>query len=46
MNIIVSEEIKQVCPAFVGAAVEAQVVNSTYSAALWDEIQRSSSASS
>ena len=40
MNIIVSEEIKQVCPAFVGAAVEAQVVNSTYSAALWDEIHR------
>jgi DNA/RNA-binding domain of Phe-tRNA-synthetase-like protein len=38
MNIIVSEEIKQVCPAFVGAAVEAQVVNSPYSAALWDEI--------
>ncbi len=40
MNIIVSEEIKQVCPAFVGAAVEAQVVNSPYSAALWDEIHR------
>lgn len=38
MKIIVSEEIKQVCPAFVGAAVEAQVVNSSYSAALWDEI--------
>ena len=40
MNIIVSKEIKQVCPAFVGAAVEAQVVNSPYSAALWDEIHR------
>ena len=40
MNIKVSEEIKQVCPAFVGAAVEAQVVNSPYSAALWDEIHR------
>ena len=38
MNIIVSEEIKQVCPVFVGAAVEAQVVNSPYCAPLWDEI--------
>ena len=38
MNIIVSEEIKQVCPAFVGAAVEAQVTNSPYSQELWDEI--------
>ena len=38
MNIIVSNEIKQVCPSFVGACVEAQVVNTKYSAALWDEI--------
>ena len=38
MKIIVSEEIKQVCPGFVGAAVEAQVTNSTYSQELWDEI--------
>ena len=38
MNIIVSQEIEQVCPRFVGAAVEAQVVNSKYCAALWDEI--------
>ena len=38
MNIIVSQEIEQVCPGFVGAAVEAQVVNSKYCAALWDEI--------
>ena len=38
MKIIVSEEIKQVCPTFVGAAVEAQVTNSTYSQELWDEI--------
>ena len=38
MNIVVSEEIKQVCPAFVGAAVEAQVVNSPYCEELWDEI--------
>ncbi len=38
MKIIVSEEIERVCPAFVGAAVEARVVNSPYYAALWDEI--------
>ena len=38
MKIIVSEEIKQVCPGFVGAAVEAQVTNSPYSQELWDEI--------
>ncbi len=38
MNIIVSQEIEHVCPNFVGAAVEAQVVNSQYCAALWDEI--------
>ncbi|MGI6241976.1 MAG: B3/4 domain-containing protein [Prevotella sp.] len=38
MNIIVSEDIKQVCPNFVGACVEAQVKNSKYSRALWDEI--------
>ena len=38
MNIIVSQEIEQVCPDFVGAAVDAKVVNSTYSAPLWDEI--------
>lgn len=38
MNIIVSQEIEQVCPRFVGAAVEAQVVNTPYCAELWDEI--------
>ena len=38
MNIIVSQEIEQVCPSFVGAAVEAQVMNTPYCAALWDEI--------
>ncbi len=40
MNIIVSEEIRTVCPEFVGAAVDAQVVNTPYSAELWDEIHR------
>lgn len=38
MKIIVSTEIEQVCPEFVGAAVEAEVTNSSYSQALWDEI--------
>jgi DNA/RNA-binding domain of Phe-tRNA-synthetase-like protein len=38
MHIIVSQEIETVCPAFVGAAVEAQVVNTPYSKDLWDEI--------
>ena len=38
MKIVVSNEIEQVCPGFVGAAVEARVENSPYQAALWDEI--------
>lgn len=38
MDIIVSQEIKSVCPSFIGAAVEARVVNSEYSKELWDEI--------
>lgn len=38
MEIIVSQEIGQVCPEFVGACVDAQVTNSEYSAPLWDEI--------
>lgn len=38
MNIIVSNEIEQVCPGFVGAAVEAKCVNSEYCASLWEEI--------
>ena len=39
MNIIVSQEIEQVCPGFVGAAVEAEVVNTEYNADLWAEIE-------
>ena len=35
MNIIVDEEIKSVCPEFVGACVEADVVNSESSDDLW-----------
>jgi len=38
MKIIVSNEIEAVCPQFVGACVEAQVENSTFSQGLWDEI--------
>ena len=38
MNIIVSQEIEQVCPGFVGAAVEAQVVHTPFCAPPWDEI--------
>lgn len=38
MNIIVSEEIRQVCPVFAGACVEASVVNTPYCEALWQEI--------
>lgn len=39
MKVIVSDEISTVCPQFVGAAVEAMVVNSDYSGALWQEIK-------
>ena len=38
MKIIVSKEIEQVCPDFVGACVEAEVVNSDYNSELWEEI--------
>ena len=38
MKIIVSDEIEQVCPGFVGACVEADVVNTPYCEGLWKEI--------
>lgn len=38
MKIIVSKEIENVCPNFVGACVEAQVRNSPYCTELWQEI--------
>ncbi len=38
MKVIVSQEIEQVCPEFVGACVEAQVVNTPYHEELWQEI--------
>lgn len=39
MKIIVGKEIEAVCPGFAGAAVEADVVNTEYSEALWEEIE-------
>ena len=39
MKVIVSQEIERACPAFVGACVEAQVVNTSYNEALWQEIE-------
>ena len=39
MKVIVSQEIEQVCPRFVGACVEAEVVNTPYSEELWQEIR-------
>lgn len=38
MEIIVSNEIENVCPNFIGACVEAKVKNSQYSQDLWNEI--------
>ena len=38
MKVIVSKEIELVCPDFVGACVEAKVVNSCYNSELWKEI--------
>lgn len=38
MKIIVSKEIENVCPVFVGAAVEAYCTNSDYCEPLWQEI--------
>ena len=39
MKVIVSQEIEQVCPDFVGACVDAMVVNTPYSAELWKDIE-------
>ena len=38
MKVIVSEDIRKVCPSFIGACVEADVANSPFSQGLWDEI--------
>lgn len=39
IKVVVSQEIEQICPDFIGACVEAEVVNTTYSEALWNEIE-------
>ena len=39
MKIIVSQEIEKVCPKFVGACVDAMVVNTSYNIDLWKEIE-------
>ena len=39
MKIIVSQEIERVCPKFVGACVDAMVVNTSYNIDLWKEIE-------
>ncbi len=39
-KILISDAIRQACPHFVGAAVEATVVNNPYAAGLWEEINR------
>lgn len=39
MKVIVSNEIEQICPEFVGACLEAEVVNTPYNEALWSEIE-------
>lgn len=39
MKVVVSNEIEQVCPGFVGACVEADVVNTPYIDGLWTEIR-------
>lgn len=38
MKVIVSDEIELICPEFVGACLEAGVVNSQYNSDLWSEI--------
>ena len=40
MKVIVSNEMEQICPEFVGACLEAEVVNSPYNEALWAEIEQ------
>ena len=40
MKVIVSNEMEQICPEFVGACLEAEVANSPYNEALWAEIEQ------
>ena len=38
MKVVVSQEIQKACPVFVGACVDAMVINTPYNEALWQEI--------
>ena len=40
MKVVVSPEIGAVCPEFVGACIEASVVNIPYCEPLWQEIEQ------
>ena len=40
MKVFVSNEIEQICPEFVGACLEAEVVNTPYNEELWSEIKQ------
>ena len=40
INVVVSQEIADVCPGFVGACVDASVRNTPYCQPLWDEIHQ------
>lgn len=40
MKVIVSNEIEQICPEFVGACLAAEVVNTPYNEELWSEIKQ------
>ena len=40
MKVVVSPEIGAVCPEFVGACIEASVVNTPYCEPLWQEIEQ------
>lgn len=40
IQITVSDEIRSACPEFVGAALEAEISNTPYSEALWEEIHQ------
>lgn len=39
MKVIVSNEVEQICPEFVGVCLEAEVVNTPYNEDLWSEIE-------
>ena len=40
MKVVVSPEIGAVCPEFVGACIEASVINTPYCEPLWQEIEQ------